>query len=305
MAEYHDNKVLVLIHGRKHKPLEADLKQLWLEALAHGIEREYGSNSKEAAALKIVNKEFVCYGDLSNAFFAKRNRRRGKRYNPALDTASRHATLKKLKMYKTDQFTEQTYLSIRANWNAVRTRAYGGFAWLAGALRLPTWVIRFIMPDLYHYWKNKPPFGPGVRSKMETPLLKAIVAEHDVMVVAHSLGAIVTYDVLAEAAKSGYKHKLSHFVTIGSPLGISYIQRRLRGWPNHLNNIVAWDNVSAKDDYVSLDRSIKDEFEGMGGSRRDHYMFNLAVKDKKAHQHHATGYLIAPVVAKLLAGWLV
>lgn len=305
MAEGNGNKLLVLVHGRKHKPAEADLKQFWVEALEHGIKREYGSSSEQAAALGNVRMEFVYYGDLSNDFFEKRDKGRNRPYDATVDTAARRATLGKLKKYKKGQFTENIYLSIRARWHAARTLLYGGFAWLAGVLWLPPWSIRPIMPDVYHYWKNKPPFGPGVRSKMETPLLKALEGEQDIMVVAHSLGAIVTYDVLVEAAKRGLKQKLSHFVTIGSPLGISYIQRRLSDWPKHPDNIVVWDNVSAKDDYVSLDRSIQDEFEGMAGERRDHSMFNLAVKEGKAHQHHATGYLVSPEVAGLVAEWLV
>ena len=298
MVEDHNNKVLILIHGRRPKPLEADLRRFWFEALGHGIEREYGGQSAEATAFQSVSKKFVYYGDLSNDFFARRK----EPYHRVDDTQARQDTLNKLKRYGKDDFTEQTYLAIRGRWHATRRRIYGGFAWLAGVLRLPRWAIRFIMPDLYHYWKNKQPFGPGVRSKMEAPLLKSLEAGQDVTVVAHSLGAIVTYDVLAKA--TGHPQKLSNFVTIGSPLGISYIQRRLRDWPNYVPNIKAWHNVSAKDDYVSLDREIEDEFEGMAGTRKDHFMFNLAEKDENAHQHHATGYLIAPVVARLVGGWL-
>lgn len=295
------NKVLFLIHGRKQKPLKDDLEKLWLEALEHGITREFGSSSAQLTSFKNVSKQFIYYGDLSNDFFEKRK----KSYHGLDDTLARWETLKKLKGYQSRDFSEATYRSIRAKWHPLRTGVYSTLAGLA--LMAPTYLMRFFMLDIYHYWKKKPPFGKGVGNLTKRALISALQdGNQDILVIAHSLGSILVYDVMAEASKaSGIEGRLSVFATIGSPLGIRYMQRHLRHWKDYPNNIGCWHNFSAKDDYVSLDREIADDFRGMDGARYDHTeIFNLAVKEGKAHQHQATGYLIHPCMARLVGDWV-
>lgn len=300
MAEV-DEKVLILVHGRKWKPLEDDLAELWWEALQYGIERDFGEGSAQAEVLGAVRKEFVYYGDLSNAFFRKRH----KGYHRPRDTAARRETLDELKTYIKEDFSEETYRKIRRWRHRVRTKVYGGFATVAGALMLPNLVARAVMPDVCDYWEGKAPFGTGVKERIEDVLLPALEKERDVLVVAHSLGSMMAYDAMCGAeATEGVNGSVTRLVTIGSPVGIRYVQRRLANWRDHPGNIKAWDHVTAKDDYVSLDRTIEDDFHRMPRVK-DHKVFNLAVKCGKAHQHHATGYLIHPVVAGLVGDWLV
>lgn len=35
-------KHIVMVHGRNFKPNQAALKRLWVAALAHGVERDFG-----------------------------------------------------------------------------------------------------------------------------------------------------------------------------------------------------------------------------------------------------------------------
>ena len=293
-------KVLIVVHGRKWKPLEDDLAELWWSALRYGIERDFGEGSPQAKSFEAVQKKFVYYGDLSKEFFTERN----KGYNRPKDTEARRKTLDELKTYIEEDFSEETYREIRPLRHRVRTKVYGGFAAFAGAFRLPNVVARAVIPDVCDYWEGKAPFGTGVKQRMEEALLPELRDERDVLVVAHSLGSMLAYDAMCRAeAAENVDGELTRLVTIGSPMGIPYVQRRLANWRDHPTNIMAWDHVTAKDDYVSLDRTIEDDFHGMPAVT-DHKVFNLAVKFGKAHQHHATGYLIHPVVADLVGGWL-
>ena len=56
---------------------------------------------------------------------------------------------------------------------------------------------------------------------------------------------------------------VSHLVTLGSPLGVPFAQRCLRNWRwTHPTNVLVWDNLTAKDDFVALDTEVGDDFEG-------------------------------------------
>ena len=64
---------------------------------------------------------------------------------------------------------------------------------------------------------------------MRAPLRALLRAERgEVVLVAHSLGTVVAYDVLHEL---GAAARVRRFVTLGSPLGIEEVQDHLRQGP--------------------------------------------------------------------------
>ena len=115
----------------------------------------------------------------------------------------------------------------------------------------------------------------------------------DIILIGHSLGTLIAYDVLWKFSYLGeYQylrgdnpHKLSHFVTLGSPLGNPTVQEHLKGGRlkaarRYPTNIGTWSNVAAEDDYVCHDETIEDEFQGMHGTViKDYPIYNLAVKN--------------------------
>ena len=155
----------------------------------------------------------------------------------------------------------------------------------------------------------------GVRWELTAPLRDAFRNNDDIMLIGHSLGTIIAYDVLWKFSYLGEyrdirEHRLSHLVTFGSPLGNPIVQKRLKGGRlkgprRYPTNVEVWSNVAAEDDYVCHDETIEDEYGSMRDTEIiDYPIYNLAVKNEKAHQHHATGYLIHPVVARLVHGWI-
>ena len=294
-------KTLFLIHGRDFKPDVLDLQNLWESALGYGIERDHGQSA--ASTFSAIKKEFIYYGDLSNSFLTKK----GREYNRVKDTDARKETLDRLKKYAAADFSRTTYMELRSRFHGFRR-------WLVGFLaKIPSLRdvgVSIKMPEMrLYWWKSNKKFGNQVRGRLKERLRGALEAKGEVMIIAHSLGAIVAYDVLSEFShpeddEQLIAHSVRHLVTLGSPLGIPFVQKRLRNWRTFPNNILSWDNVTAKDDYVSLDEGVKDDFRDMPIEINDKRIYNLAVKNNKTHQHHATGYLIHPHVASIVHKWM-
>lgn len=79
-------------------------------------------------------------------------------------------------------------------------------------------------------------------------LLSDVLDDQPTIVVGHSLGSVVCYNVLKTA---GNAYKVPHFVTIGCPLGIRAIRSRLSPikYPNSVRD---WSNFYDERDVVAL-----------------------------------------------------
>lgn len=79
-----------------------------------------------------------------------------------------------------------------------------------------------------------------------------------VVVVGHSLGSVVAYDVLHEESYRTLAVPL--FVTLGSPLGITEIQDHIRKPLEVPSTVEAWLNVADPADIVALDPTVRPEY---------------------------------------------
>ena len=119
--------------------------------------------------------------------------------------------------------------------------------------------------------------GSRIRERLHTPLKNALLKDEDVCLVAHSMGTMVSYDVLWKFSRmSEYKdvqrakNPVSLFLTLGSPLGEAGVKANLydsnernhRGGTDKFPKdiIKNWHNVAAYDDFVSHDPSLKRRF---------------------------------------------
>ena len=88
--------------------------------------------------------------------------------------------------------------------------------------------------------------------------------------------------------------------TLGSPLGIGNVQRRLRdgaGRPNPVPTcLTAWSNFSDRFDPVALEAILRDQFEPPKHVPRDEEVNNQA-----RNNHDLTGYLRIPLIAQAIA----
>lgn len=115
------------------------------------------------------------------------------------------------------------------------------------------------------------------------------------VVVAHSQGSLIAYEVLRRLNRSLVDVEL--FLTIGSPLGIAEVQDRLRDWDNgnlkFPSCVRRWVNVADPADPVAIDPALNGEF--AGGKIADVSVTN---RDNPDHPHSGTGYLATDVVRR-------
>ncbi len=76
--------------------------------------------------------------------------------------------------------------------------------------------------DVSHYLKN-----PGVRDVIEAGVRSAVTPNVETVVVGHSLGSVVTYNLLRREGH-GLGWKVPLYVTVGSPLAVNAISTRLQ-----------------------------------------------------------------------------
>ena len=78
------------------------------------------------------------------------------------------------------------------------------------------------------------------------------------VVLSHSLGTIIAYDVLREQGSSGLEIPL--FVTVGSPLGITEVQDLVERPLQVPAAVTAWRNASDARDLVALDHTLRSAY---------------------------------------------
>lgn len=309
-------KHLFLIHGRSFKPSRRNLRSLWLNALQHGVERDFGG--EVAKKYKSIRKSFIYFGDLSNNFLKED----GQKYKALEDLKSRKDTLQALKAMQRKEFIGNTgkrnYSNLEGK-NSLKEALADFFSFPFDFFRLSEHLITAVAPDMSEYWNPDSEFGSNLRKTLTNPLATALGKKEDIMLIGHSLGTIISYDCLWKFSHYGeYQRisdrKISTFISLGSPLGNETIRRNLKGSRakgprKYPQNILRWENVAAEDDYICHDENLANDFRNMRGwglvrSINDHRIYNLAVRKGKSNPHHGVGYLIHPTVSRLVADWV-
>ena len=104
-------------------------------------------------------------------------------------------------------------------------------------------VLKAKLEDLYKYYSDQ-----QLREKLRARLREVLVEVGNtsrIMLIAHSMGSIIAYDVLREIGKTNPYFKLDHFVTLGSPLGLPQVKGRIveeHGWPRTPSVVYKWSN---------------------------------------------------------------
>lgn len=146
-----------------------------------------------------------------------------------------------------------------------------------------------LLDQAYAYLK-KPHVGPAVDAKVIPEL------EGDPLVlVTHSLGTVVSFKLLRALAHAGRPANVPLYVTLGSPLTLSTVQRALGPSFATPPGVNRWINARDPDDFISLNRSL-------GAPLFSDDIENIADFENPGKDAHAIpGYLSHPPVAKAIA----
>lgn len=182
-------------------------------------------------------------------------------------------------------------------------------------IRLLPEEVRSTANEINRYFDNTDQVASRIRSLLKATLRPMLERQDEVLLIGHSLGSVIAYDSLWELSREqGVKGKVD-FLTLGSPLGMHYVQRRLlgmsgQGATSYPDRIRRWINLSAEGDVAALDRNFNESFHamlelGLVDSIEDHSrgIYNFFRTAEGLNCHRSYGYLVNPAVGSIIADW--
>ncbi len=304
---------LLLVHGRDFKPGRGAYMDLSMAALRAGIERDY---HESLMSFDAVEKHMAWYGDLNAEILQVA----GKKYDLELDIGDRRNALKALRAIQPrKRFGIREYDRLPGK-SALPEFFADMLAPLLGSLGLSKPLLRVVAKDFVAYFDQRRDYAEQVRRRVRDALCELMDRGRRIVLLAHGTGSVIAYDVLwqltheTEFKETYGGHKIEAWITMGSPLGDRYLQRRILGaneksgarFPGY---VISWHNVSAEDDYICHDYTLADDYKKMLQHRvvsavHDYHVFNMAVRYGKSNPHSSIGYYIHPRVSKLLVDWM-
>lgn len=280
---------LVLVHGRKQEGKDpAALKASWLQALDKGLAA--AGMSRPTA----INVAFPFYGDKLKGLVDRLQSNRAStviQKGGALDAQTAPSPFVARYLEQIRQKAGITDQQILAELDReVVERGPQNWEWVQGIARalsrkspaIGGWVLSFL-EDVEAYLTQVP-----IKDAVDKIVAEKLDQDPTV-VIGHSLGTIVCYEVLQRIAKTT---PIPLFLTIGSPLGIDVVKDHIfrpRGRPAQ---VAKWVNATDERDEVAL------------FARLDRATFaagieNLSdIHNSKDDPHAATGYLSDTEVAR-------
>ncbi|MEO8628571.1 MAG: hypothetical protein ABI612_10790 [Betaproteobacteria bacterium] len=170
------------------------------------------------------------------------------------------------------------------------------WTWLQGVLQaIDIYVplasaaaIALATNDVYQYLENI-----GIRDEIEMGVRQALIPEVPTVVVAHSLGTVVAYNLLRRDG-AAQRWQVPLLLTLGSPLAVTAIRKKLA--PNRCPTCVGqWINARDARDVVAL-----------YPLDADHFPLDVQIINKRdvdnptPNRHGISGYISDPEIAKAL-----
>ena len=168
--------------------------------------------------------------------------------------------------------------------------------------------------DLHRYLNNRNDIADHARQMLKMPLRAAAESGRPVLLIGHSMGSVIAWDSLWQLSRNDRDDvRIDTLLTMGSPLGQRYIQRRLLGFAEqgkrrYPKGIGRWINLSAVGDLTSVDPYLANDFAamvkcGLVETIEDHLIYNWFRLDGVLNVHAEYGYLVNAVTARIVADW--
>jgi hypothetical protein len=174
--------------------------------------------------------------------------------------------------------------------------------------------IELHLRDLMRYVHNHNDIASHTREMLKMPLRAAWESGRPVLLAAHSMGSVIAYDALWEMSRDQRDElRIDLLLTMGSPLGQSYLQRRILGYDRsgterYPANIRRWVNLSAVGDMTAVNPFLAKDFgemveRGLVEYIDDIEIFNFYRHDGELNVHAEYGYLVNKVTAEIVTDW--
>ena len=168
--------------------------------------------------------------------------------------------------------------------------------------------------DLRRYQRNQNEIAEHARQMLKMPLRSATESGRPVLLIAHSMGSVIAWDSVWQMSHNERDHvHIDTLLTMGSPLGQRFVQRRLHGFREEGDEryplgIDRWVNLAAVGDLTAVDPDLADDFgamveRGLVSTIDDRELHNYFRLDGVLNVHAEYGYLANPVTAGIVADW--
>lgn len=297
------SKIIIGIHGLKNKPSKRLLKKWWKKALKEGL-RAIGHPRL------LLRFELVYWADY---FYTQPLSRKIKDQDHPLFIDDPYFPSKGSLPEKKNKLRQKLldYLERQMDGIFFNSDLSINFSSITDL------IIRRFFKDLDTYYskncldkqKQERPAKKVIRDELADALRKH--KNKEIMLISHSMGSIIAYDVLTEIEPD---IKIHTFVTMGSPLGMPFImsknyseQKKLlkrdierSTTPESVQK--KWYNFSDLDDKVALNYNLGDDYDenSLGVKAIDETIYNDYVINGERKPHKSYGYLRAPEFSQVL-----
>ncbi len=264
---------IIGIHGLDNKPAAGRLAAWWRMSLIEGLERNHGVKAQD------LNFEFVYWADVMYAAPLDPD---PAPYVPAegIGPLPRHEASRLDAANDLKNLLDKMSIAL-------------GTGEVLEAIKKRT------AADLHRYHSVS-----AKRDEIRGRLRKALAAAHArsqrIMLLAHSMGSIVAFDVLASLKLVPGALRIDQLVTFGSPLGLHAVKQaeRAQGFDMRVPGVVQhWTNLADVRDRVALDARLATDYAAndAGVTVTDTYVLNgYVAPGGKANHHKVYGYLRTP-----------
>lgn len=273
------SKILIGIHGLSNKPAPDILAKGWENAIKEGLRKNERIDVKEIQFSSVYWAD-VLYAEPDD--------------NPD--------------PYKeADEGVLKTY---EDNWlDSVKAGAFDWGGDLLDAMKkqfgmdkTADKVLEHKLKDLSKYYESE-----EVRDTLRGRLKNEILKHQDkrIMILSHSMGTIIAYDVLRNVGREHPRLIIDHFVTLGSPLGLPHVKFKIaqeNSFVRTPSTVRKWSNYADKRDPVALDANLSGDYapNDDGVKVED----DLVANDWGGIHHKSYGYLRTPEVSKIIGGFI-
>ena len=287
------SKVIIGIHGLGNKPEQLQLEQWWKAAIKEGLEGR--------GIFRFLNFKMVYWASILHP-----------------EAFSTSITDKDNPLFLNEPYIRANKEELTRNWedknqkirNRFNEHLEKIFIEEDGSLnfsRLTDFIIRHFLKDLDAYYKgDENQARDQICKKLADCLIKH--RRKKILLIAHSMGSIITWDVLTRWVPQIKIHTL---VTIGSPLGNPVVRSKmLSSYPKPRpvlqtpDNIYKnWYNLSDYKDKVALNYNLNEDFlpNSHGVQPQDKLIWNNYQYNGERNPHKSYGYLRCPEMSNIIS----
>lgn len=168
--------------------------------------------------------------------------------------------------------------------------------------------------DLRRYVRNENEIAEHTRQMLKLRLRAGAESGRPILLIGHSMGSVIAYEALWQLSRAQREAvDIDLFLTMGSPLGQRYIQKRIKGRDaigavRYPSNIRCWINLSAVGDLTAIDPELQGDFGemaelGLVDGIDDREIWNWFRWNGELNTHSEYGYLVNPETARIVIDW--